>query len=554
MKKVIKRILGTVVVLVIILITFIAVRFKLDANNPYDNSIADNLIPTFTHVPLDYTNVYNKEESLPLMASALIDIDNDGIDEVFFGGGVGQQDELFKYVDGEFIAISKDVMLATKNKKLTTFGVASVDLDKNSFTDLLITREDGITIYYNENGLFTESKIEYSIADNATPLGLTLGDVDKDGNIDIFVSNYIRKNQMEGENNFSKEYGPVSQLLMNNGDGTFTDKTSIAGLEYTHNTFMGILVDIDNDTWLDLIVAHDTGEIRTYKNKKDGTFETKSNPSTDKYAYPMGIAVGDYNNDGLVDFMFSNTGTTAPHFLASGDIEDKSLFNSDWIFFENKGNFVFEDVAEKTQTKNFEFSWGAVFADMNNDGMQDLIVAENYVGFPPHNFIKLPCRFLIQKENNTFVATEGQSGVVNKNYAITPLVSDFNGDGYLDLIWTNLNSPVLAFINDGGDNNYLKVTLEDNVNAIGAKVKVYAESGAIITEDFIIGEGLTSDQSAMLHFGLGQEIATKIVVNYISGESQTINNPKINSTINMTRPLVTIDTAITLINMSIDAQ
>jgi hypothetical protein len=535
MKKIIKRVLKVIGVLILILLIVIVVKFWRDTANPYDNSISKELIPTFKAIDLPFTQEYVGSESLPLTASALIDIDNDGVDEVFFGGGLNQQDEIFAFKNDKFESISKQVNLPQK-ENLTTLGVASTDFDENGFTDLIVSREDGLTIYYNNNGIFTTQKVDYPLADNATPVGIALGDVDKDGSVDIFVSNYIRKHQMVGQNNFSKNYGPISQLLLNNGDNTFKDVTESAGLTYKHNTFMAVLVDIDNDSWLDLIIAYDTGEIRTYQNKKDGTFEKKSNPTTDKYAYPMGIAVGDYNNDGLVDFMFSNTGSTVPHFIASGNIEDKSLFNSDWIFFKNKGNFIFEDVAEQTQTKDFEFSWGAAFADMNNDGLQDLVVAENYIAFPPHKLFKLPCRFLVQKNDHTFVATESESGVVNKNYAISPLMSDFNQDGYLDLIWTNIGSPTLAYLNNGGQNNYLDVKLEDNAKTLGAKVIVKTESGKILTEDFIVGEGLSSDQSAIVHFGLGKENAKSVTIKYINHEPQTINNPTTNSVMEILIP------------------
>jgi hypothetical protein len=535
MKKIIKRVLKVIGVLILILLIVIVVKFWRDTANPYDNSISKELIPTFKAIDLPFTQEYVGSESLPLTASALIDIDNDGVDEVFFGGGLNQQDEIFAFKNDKFESISKQVNLPQK-ENLTTLGVASIDFDENGFTDLIVSREDGLTIYYNNNGIFTTQKVDYPLADNATPVGIALGDVDKDGSVDIFVSNYIRKHQMVGQNNFSKNYGPISQLLLNNGDNTFKDVTESAGLTYKHNTFMAVLVDIDNDSWLDLIIAYDTGEIRTYQNKKDGTFEKKSNPTTDKYAYPMGIAVGDYNNDGLVDFMFSNTGSTVPHFIASGNIEDKSLFNSDWIFFKNKGNFIFEDVAEQTQTKDFEFSWGAAFADMNNDGLQDLVVAENYIAFPPHKLFKLPCRFLVQKNDHTFVATESESGVVNKNYAISPLMSDFNQDGYLDLIWTNIGSPTLAYLNNGGQNNYLDVKLEDNAKTLGAKVIVKTESGKILTEDFIVGEGLSSDQSAIVHFGLGKENAKSVTIKYINHEPQTINNPTTNSVMEILIP------------------
>ncbi|WP_299778882.1 CRTAC1 family protein [uncultured Formosa sp.] len=524
----VKKILGGVLALIVLIIISVAVKFSTDRNNPYKNTIAESLIPTFKEIPIDFTHQFNGTESLPVTASVLIDIDNDGVDELFLGGGYNQQDEIFSYKAGKFVSISKSVGLPIKEHSTTLSG-ASTDLDNNGFTDLILSREDGIVIYYNTNGKFTPKILEYDLADNATPLGLTLGDVNKDGFTDIFVANYIRKKQMVGQNNFSENYGPQSLLLINNGDHTFKNTTIEAGLEYLHNTFMGILIDIDNDTWLDLVIAYDTGEIRTYKNKGDGTFEKKENPSTNTFGYPMGIAVGDYNNDGLVDFMFSNTGSTVPHFLASGNIEDKSLFNSDWIFFENKGHFVFEDVAEKTQIKDFEFSWGAVFADMNNDGLQELIVAENYIDFPPHKVFKLPGRFLVQKEDHTFVSTEEKSGIVNPNYAITPLVSDFNTDGYLDLVWVNIGSPVLAYINKGGKNNFIKVKLDDNAKNLGAKVEVITTGGKKITEDFIVGEGLTSDQSATLHFGLGKDQVQQVVVRYIGGSEYTFLAPKTNT-------------------------
>ncbi|PKG51298.1 CRTAC1 family protein [Olleya sp. 1-3] len=514
----------TIIILAVLLLAF---RFGTDGNNPYDNKIENGITPKFSEVLIDFNQQHNGKKSLPVIASSLIDINNDGVDEIFFGGGFDQQDQLFQYKNNAFTSISKKVNLPQKSN-LTTLASASADFDNNGFSDLIISREDGITIYYNTQGVFTPKKVKYNLADDATPLGFALGDIDKDGDIDIFVSNYIRKEQMQGQNNFTKGYGPISQLLINNGDNTFKDSTQNSGLAYNHNTFMGIFVDIDNDSWLDLIVAHDTGEVRTYKNNADGTFKMITNPTTDKYGYPMGIAVGDYNNDGQVDFMFSNTGTTAPHFLARGDV-DESEFNSDWIFFENKGNFVFEDAADKVKVADFEFSWGAAMADMNNDGLQELIVAENYVEFPPHKVFKLPGRFLTQKEDHTFVATEQESGVVNKHFAITPLISDFNLDGYQDLVWVNISGPAKVFLNKGGDNNYLQLTFLENAKNIGAKIIVTTTSGKTITEDYIIGEGLVSDQSATIHIGLGKDNIKSTQIHYTDGTVQNLESIKINS-------------------------
>lgn len=525
--KYLKFIFLSLITIIILAVLLLAFRFGTDGNNSYDNKIENGITPKFSEVLIDFNQQHNGKKSLPVIASSLIDINNDGVDEIFFGGGFDQQDQLFQYKNNAFTSISKKVNLPQKSN-LTTLASASADFDNNGFSDLIISREDGITIYYNTQGVFTPKKVKYNLADDATPLGFALGDIDKDGDIDIFVSNYIRKEQMQGQNNFTKGYGPISQLLINNGDNTFKDSTQNSGLAYNHNTFMGIFVDIDNDSWLDLIVAHDTGEVRTYKNNADGTFKMITNPTTDKYGYPMGIAVGDYNNDGQVDFMFSNTGTTAPHFLARGDV-DESEFNSDWIFFENKGNFVFEDAADKVKVADFEFSWGAAMADMNNDGLQELIVAENYVEFPPHKVFKLPGRFLTQKEDHTFVATEQESGVVNKHFAITPLISDFNLDGYQDLVWVNISGPAKVFLNKGGDNNYLQLTFLENAKNIGAKIIVTTTSGKTITEDYIIGEGLVSDQSATIHIGLGKDNIKSTQIHYTDGTVQNLESIKINS-------------------------
>jgi hypothetical protein len=511
-------------------------------SDKYDITINEDKIPIFSQIQLDFKHQYNGEKSLPIAPSALIDIDNDNIDEVFFGGGMGQQDGLFAYRDNAFVNISAEVNLPQKEDNYTTIGAVSADFDNNGFTDLLLSREDGLHLYYNSEGKFTHKIVQTPVNEKSTPAGITVGDIDKDGDLDIFLATYLKKELMEGQTIFEDyNYGSTSELLLNNGDNTFVSITKEAGLDYVHNTFQGVFVDIDNDSWLDLVVVHDTGEARTYKNNGNLTFTMMPNPLTKKFAYPMGLAVGDYNNDGLVDFMFSNTGSTLPRVLAKGDIKDASLFNEKWILFKNEGNFTFSDVADEAKIADYEFSWGCTFADMNNDGLQDLIVAENYVDLAPNKLFKLSSRVLIQKEDHTFVPTEKKSGLVNPYFAITALVSDFNKDGYLDMIWTNIDTPSLAYINQGGNNNYVQIDLEDNAEAIGAKVTVETPSKTL-TEWLITGEGLSSDQTALLHIGLGTEaIINKITVHYTNGKIIEIISPKTNTIIEIKNPKTEIN-------------
>tara|TARA_R110001606_G_scaffold50320_1_gene126158 strand:- start:3577 stop:5229 length:1653 start_codon:yes stop_codon:yes gene_type:complete len=532
MLKKILKIVGVIILLLIILV--LGFFWRDSVSDKYDITIEDSKIPLFEEVAIDFNHQYNGEKSLPIAPSALIDINNDNIDEVFFGGGINQEDAIFAYRNNKFVDISSEVNLPKKGNTVTTVGAVSADFDNNGFTDLIVGREDGLTIYYNTNGKFTAKKIDTPINEKSTPAGLTVGDIDKDGDLDIFMATYLKKELMEGQTIFmDPNYGSTSELLLNTGNENYISITKQAGLDYVHNTFQGVLVDIDNDSWLDLVVAHDTGEVRTYKNNGDLTYTMKSNPLTKKFAYPMGVAVGDYNNDGLVDFMFSNTGSTLPRMLAKGDIKDASLFNEKWILFRNDGDFKFTDTAGETKIADYEFSWGCTFADMNNDGLQDLMVAENYVDFAPNKLFRLPSRFLVQKEDGTFAPTEEKSGVVNPNFAITSLVSDFNQDGYLDMIWVNIDTPSLAYINKGGTNNFLQVDLGESVNVQGAKVTVTTPTKTL-TEWLVSGEGLASDQTALLQFGLGKETSVSNIKVWLANNKEiSIDNPNINSIIDL---------------------
>ena len=557
-----KKILLALLAIIIIGVLGILLFFKSDSKNPYpettwgkfsgtcevsdlpaddfgnefhgcDYSVPEDVIPVFDKTSLSWNNKFDNTRSLPLMGSAMIDVNNDGIDELFLGGGVTQEDALMEYKDGGFVKSS--FALPTKPANTTTLGAVSFDLDTDGKTDLILTGDYGVLWYRNTGSGFEAQSISVPLNDKTIAASVTFGDLDHDGDADMFVSGYIKLDRMEGQTIFKDfNYGGSSLLMINNGDNTFTDKTAEFGLTYVHNTFCAVFVDIDNDGFLDLVVAHDTGEVRTYKNEAGQKFSKQSNPTTGKYSYPMGIAVGDYNSDGNVDFFFSNTGTSVPEFLARGDLAEGDAFISEWMLFENKGDFKFEDVADKTNTADFEFAWGALFEDFNLDGRQDLVVAENYVDFPPHKLFKLPGRFLVQRDNGVFAAVEDQAKVVNKNFAITPLTSDFNRDGYPDIVFTNLSGNSQAHINEGGDANHIAFRFAENAKNVGSKVSITKSDGTTLSDVYVIGEGLASDQTSTVTFGLGAETAvSSATIVYGDGTKATIENPAINQVHNL---------------------
>lgn len=515
-----KSILVFIVLFILLIAVFLTALGWHDRQVDYDISSDGLVIPSFTEQTINFVPTYDETRTLPFTASAIIDINNDGVEEVFLGGGIDQGDAFYQFADGKFqdITASTGWIKAFPDK---TFSSVSIDVDANGDTDLIVTRQSGVWLYKNTAGQFTGEKLALELDAETVPLSVGVADLNRDGHFDLFVSGYIAREYVQGETLFNLEYGGVSELFMNNGDNTFEKITEQAGMSYKHNTFLGVFIDVDNDLQEDLMVAHDTGQIRTWKNNGNLTFSNIPNPSTDSYAYPMGIAVTDLGNDGLPDFWFSNVGSTTPDFLVRGDLTDDQVLNKKWFMFKNNGNFEFDDVAEEVALADYEFSWGAVFEDFNLDGRDDLVVSENYTGWPLHalKLWRLDGRFLLQTESGQFSEVSDKVNVVNREYGITPLTADFNQDGYPDLIHVNLLGPQKVYISEAGDQGYLKVKLPDLLESIGAKVEVQLDNGKSLFQYFVVGEGLVSDQSPIMIFGLNDATATAISVQLLNGKT-----------------------------------
>ena len=518
-----KLIRSILVYLAIIVLVLVGGLLWLTANDraiDYEVSTDGLAIPQFTEQTIDFVPSYDKNRTIPFTASAVIDINGDGIEEVFFGGGINQADAFYQFENGIFSDITADTGWS-KETPDKTFGSIALDLDNDGDTDLLIARQSGVWRYDNNSGKFSGTRLNLDLDDKTVPLSIAVSDLNRDGLFDMYVAGYIARKYVEGETVFNKVYGGVSALYINNGNDQFENITQQAGLYYQHNTFQGIFIDVDGDSLEDLIVAHDTGTVKTWKNLGGLKFKDMPNPTSEYFSYPMGIGVTDYDNDGDPDFYFSNVGSTTPDAIVRGDLRDDQILNKKWIMFENKGRFHFDDIADRAKLADYEFAWGALFEDFNLDGRDDLVVSENYVGFPTHILPawRLDGRFMLQNSVGEFAAVGKQAGIRNRYFGISPLTADFNKDGYPDLIHINLLGPQKVFLSQGGDANYLKVKLPNIVASIGAKVQVTLNDGNSLHQNFVVGEGLCSDQSHTLIFGLGQQKATTVSVRYLDGRS-----------------------------------
>lgn len=488
-----------------------AFKFISDGNNPYSSVEPDSYVPEYKEIPLDFSQVYQNKNSIPFMASAVIDLDQDGIEEVYLGGGMDQEDGFFKYTESGFEDITNKVTFV-KDANDVTYGASVLDVNNDGKSDMFVARKSGVYLYTKNDDGFSKQKIEVDGLERFSPQSFAMGDINGDGKVDLYLANYIKRENVEGENIFHQEnYGAASYLLLNNGDNSFTDITEKANLTYVRNTFQGLFLDLNDDLHPDLTVAYDTSRPEIYKNNQDLTFDKIETPMTNKYGYPMSMTVGDIDNDGDADFFFSNVGSTAPDFLAKGDLREDDTYMKKWMIWRNDGDLKFTEVGDEKKVADFEFSWGAVFEDFNLDGRQDLVVSENYVDMPPHKFFKLPGRYLLQRADGTFAAAGEQANATNYHYGLTPLVSDFNQDGYPDLIHVNLQGKSRALISNGGPNRYLKFAMPDNIACLGAKIVVTLEDGTKLTDWIVKNEGLNSSQTGTVFFGLGENGVAKTV-------------------------------------------
>jgi len=185
----------------------------------------------------------------------------------------------------------------------------------------------------------------------------------------------------------------------------------------------------------------------------------------------------------------------------------------------------------------YGFGWGTVFADMNLDGLEDMLAAQNYARFPANQLLQHYPGKILQNYGDKFMPVEKVAGAENRLFGISPIVSDFNGDGWPDIVWANLDGESLAYINEAPHENWIKVRLPNNAHSINARVILKDDQGDEFTKQFITSQGLGSDQGRDLIFGLNPIASVKsITVEYQDGSTQTVETPNLASLVTFDAP------------------
>jgi len=492
---------------------------------------------------------------------ALLDYDNDGWLDIYLVNGStfpalkGKESPpramlLHNNHDGTFTDVTDKAGVANER---WGFGVAVGDYDNDGWPDIYVSNFGKNRLYHNNHdGTFTDVAEKAGVTLGGWSTGATWGDYDHDGLLDLFVPGYVKfdpdRPPIPGKNGIPAGYcqfrgidvmcgprglpGESDHLFHNNGDGTFTDISVKAGVSdpRAYYGLSSVFVDVDDDGWVDLVVANDSVPRYLYRNKHDGTFEDISYLSgfalndEGREQASMGIAVGDYNRDGKVDFYVTN-------------------FSDDYnTLYRNEGEASFSDVSFAAMIANPTIpflGWGTGFLDFDNDGLLDIFVANGHVypGVDKQDWgttwAQRPLLFR-NLNGSTFeeVPPATGSGLADVVSARGAAFGDLFNDGHIDVVLNVIDShPVLLRNVVRNSNHWLTLKLvggpKSPRDAIGAKAFLTV-AGVRQRGDVFSGGSFASSSDQRLHFGLGAATKVdKLEIYWPSGAKEEIKVPSV---------------------------
>jgi hypothetical protein len=475
---------------------------------------------------------------------AIGDINNDGLADVFFTSNAGNNKLYSNKGNFQFEDISEKAGIIKDDKWNT--GVVFADVNSDGWLDIYVCSSGNMStgnrknkLYINnKNGTFTESADAFGLGISGYSTQVSFFDYDLDGDLDCFLINNspIPVNQLNYSNkrDLPENEWPVADFLKGGGDhlfrnddGHFIEVSKQAGIHGSLISFgLGVSVaDINDDGYPDVFVSNDSYERDyLYINQKDGTFKDELEQWMQHVSFSsMGADIADINNDGYPDLFTTDMFPMGDHRLKTmGAFDNIDLFNAKLeagFYYQypvnclqlNNKNGKFKDIARYSGVPATDWSWGALFFDMDNDGWNDIYVCNgvnrdvtnlDFMNFFAdevyHKMVlsgqkkemdqllkqiprtPLPNKTFRNDRDLKFTDIGESWGLGQATFSNGAAYGDLDNDGDLDLVISNENDLSFVYKNNSreiGNNNFIGLTLEGsgkNTFAIGSKIKIFA--------------------------------------------------------------------------------
>lgn len=475
--------------------------------------------------------------------ACVFDINNDGYEDLYLTSGMNNDQLLLNQKDGTFKNIFEGSGLESTNEYATQ-GVSGADVNRDGWVDLFITtinkkgnktgipRAENLLFINNGNNTFRNATKEYGINDlYSFSTGGSFGDFNADGYPDLYVGNYFLEydgplTEINDATIVNASKTAEGYLLLNKDGKRFKNVYKEYGLDHRGFGFGGVFTDYDNDGDQDLFINNDFGYkakpnylLRNNYPKESFTYVEKET-GMDLRINAMTTAVGDYDNNGYLDYFVTNI-----------------KFNR---FMVNQGaGKPYKDMSKELGMSMFTISWGANWADFDQDGDLDLFVSNGDLN---PNCVPMG-DFLFENINGHFQENARAAGINDYGMGRGSVVFDFDNDGDMDVLVVNqkpikdypMPSITKLYRNDSTHGNWLKVALvgtQAEKHGIGSRVKIVLGKSQMIREIDGGGSSHLSQNSTIAHFGLGNAtVIDSVIVTWTGGNRQVLLNQAANQTL-----------------------
>lgn len=452
-----------------------------------------------------------------------------------------------------------------------TQGATFADVNNDGRLDLYVCRFGAPNfLFINQgNGTFKEEARARGLAVSDASGMAAFCDYDRDGWLDV----YLQTNLLDS---VAYPHGRRDFLFRNDRDGTFTDVTDRAGMSGETQGHSATWWDYDNDGWPDLYVANDfSAPDVLYRNNRDGTFTNTLDQAVPHTPFSsMGADLGDVNNDGLIDFLVADMAATShekdQRGMADSRANTKDPHEAPAVapqylrnaLFLNTGTGVVQEAAFLAGLAATDWAWSMRFEDLDNDGRLDLhatngmvrelhnadLISRMMVAENPAERVRIMRTSPVFAEPNLAFRNQGDLrfenvsrawGLDQKGVSFGAAFGDFDGDGDLDLAFSNFQAGVTLLRNDSDSGQRVTFALRGTISnrfGVGAILRLESESGVQVRQ-LVLARGYLSSSEPILHFGLGaDERIKRLTVSWPSGCTQTFTDLSADRHFTITEP------------------